>query len=246
MEYFVAIDDTDNNQSRGTGFRARELAALISASGMGMVTGVTRHQLYVHKDIPFTSHNSSACIGLDSSFSDIPEGVEQLASSYLRQNSAEGSDAGLCICRRDFVNEDILAFGLRAKNEVLTMPEAYGLAAERKIFLMGYTGTHQGIIGALAAIGLRASGNDGRFLMLAGMRTTAGIFSVAELMNSTGIQQIVTRDNQKITNFERIFLPEWWKAVLRNHKAVLIVEPSETPEYEYRVIPKDDIKGFSA
>ena len=34
-------------------------------SGTNIVHGISRHQLYVHPDIPYTSHNSSLCLDLD-------------------------------------------------------------------------------------------------------------------------------------------------------------------------------------
>jgi len=67
MKIFIAIDDTDNLESRGTGFRARELAGLLQKEKCGQIIGVTRHQLFVNENIPYTSHNSSACISLESS-----------------------------------------------------------------------------------------------------------------------------------------------------------------------------------
>jgi hypothetical protein len=67
MKILVAIDDTDNLESKGTGFRARELAALLHQNDFGHIIGVTRHQLFVHTNIPYTSHNSSACIAMESS-----------------------------------------------------------------------------------------------------------------------------------------------------------------------------------
>ena len=54
-KYLFGIDDTDNKFSRGTGFRARHLSSLINQELLGDVLSITRHQLYVHSDIPYTS-----------------------------------------------------------------------------------------------------------------------------------------------------------------------------------------------
>jgi hypothetical protein len=62
MTLLIAIDDTDNAESIGTGRLSRMLAEELTKQGMIRQTSVTRHQLLVHPDIPYTSHNSSACI----------------------------------------------------------------------------------------------------------------------------------------------------------------------------------------
>ena len=61
----VGIDDTDNLESRGTGFRAREFGRQLMEEGLASVRGISRHQLYVHPDIPYTSHNSALCLDID-------------------------------------------------------------------------------------------------------------------------------------------------------------------------------------
>jgi hypothetical protein len=63
MSIFAGIDDTDNLESRGTGRLTRSIAAEPGKT-YGLY-GVTRHQLLVHPDIPYTSQNSAAVIHLD-------------------------------------------------------------------------------------------------------------------------------------------------------------------------------------
>lgn len=60
---YVGLDDTDTKDSRGTGRLARSIALALSTKYH--IFGVTRHQLFVHPDIPFTSHNSSAVIHVE-------------------------------------------------------------------------------------------------------------------------------------------------------------------------------------
>src|SRR5690606_575424 len=63
MTLLLALDDTDSLESRGTGRLARAVADAIVEHYP--VWGVTRHQLFVHPSIPFTSHNSCAVIHVD-------------------------------------------------------------------------------------------------------------------------------------------------------------------------------------
>ena len=62
-KWLIGIDDTDNLESRGTGHLARQLARLLESAISGLRIGsITRHQLLVDPRIPYTSHNSSACV----------------------------------------------------------------------------------------------------------------------------------------------------------------------------------------
>ncbi|MBU0764054.1 MAG: hypothetical protein KJ607_04380 [Bacteroidetes bacterium] len=159
----IGIDDTDNKESRGTGFRAREMADLLMNDAIGTVIGISRHQLFVHPEIPYTSQNSSACLEVETSQEN---NLVAFCRDYLLRTCAEGSDAGLCVARADRVSEPVLLWGYSAKTEVLAMNRAEQIAYSNGIILEGLTGEKIGIIGALAAVGLRKSGNDGRFIWL--------------------------------------------------------------------------------
>ena len=50
---YISMDDTDSLESRGTGSLARTIAKKLA--NHYKIFGVTRHQLYEHPDIPFTS-----------------------------------------------------------------------------------------------------------------------------------------------------------------------------------------------
>ena len=57
----ICMDDTDSLDSPGTGEVLEELLARLAEEGLGRGSFITRHQLLVHPDIPYTSHNSSMC-----------------------------------------------------------------------------------------------------------------------------------------------------------------------------------------
>ncbi|EUA24672.1 hypothetical protein I552_3211 [Mycobacterium xenopi 3993] len=62
----------------------------------------------------------------------------------------------------------LVDFGRRAKREVLCTNQAHELAAGLGVHLSGHGGSCDGVIGALAAVGLHLSGNDGLFITLPG------------------------------------------------------------------------------
>ena len=147
IRVYIGIDDTDNKESRGTGYRARKMATLLKNKGLGTINGITRHQLFVHPDIPYTSQNSSACLEIET---DNLETLKIFSRDFLLEDSAEGSDVGLCIAKENQIKKEIIIWGENAKNTILTKKEAYILAERNNIFLEGLTGTKDGIIGALA------------------------------------------------------------------------------------------------
>jgi hypothetical protein len=162
----IGLDDTDSATSRGTGFLARMLCEECERRGR-RTAGVTRHQLLVDARIPFTSHNSAACVALAGE-----AGGDSLAFAFdfVAERSAEGSDPGVCIAPTRAVTCEIREFGRECASRIVEMGEARRLAREAHIDLRPLGGSGLGVVGALAAVGLRAAGNDGRFIDLPGLR----------------------------------------------------------------------------
>jgi hypothetical protein len=245
MRYLIGIDDTDNLESRGTGFRARCLGAGLAEAGLARVDGVSRHQLLVHPDIPYTSHNSSLCLDAQ-----VPDGrideVVAFSRDFLLRESAEGSDAGLCIAAFDTLDDAVQAFGVRAKQVILVRAEAETLARDTGVYLEGLTGDHGGMIGALAAVGLRSSGTDGRFVWLDGVRELSGVASAAHLLENTGIDSIEDRQGAAVSPDELICVDPWPRAVLIEGRAVLLVQRPEKNNvgFNWQLLPREAIRRF--
>jgi hypothetical protein len=197
-QLLIGIDDTDNLGTRGTGHLAERLLLALRHAGFGSATGATRHQLLVDPQIPYTSHNSSMCIGWDGEPGVDAEAIAGVAGPFLETASAPGSDPGLAIavaenwsdprCRQELVD-----FGHRAKREVLNRSAAFALAALCGVSLSAHGGDGGGVIGALAAVGLHLSGDDGRFRWMPGLRDLAGFLSYDELPSSVPITERATR-----------------------------------------------------
>lgn len=244
----VSIDDTDNLESRGTGFRARQLGQLLADDRLARVRGISRHQLYVHPDIPYTSHNSALCLDLDWRGGPLSE-LADITRDFLAAESAEGSDAGYCIAAFDEVGEDVVAFGRSAKSTVLTQDEARALARRTGLILEGVTGTQGGVIGAIASVGLRRSGHDGRFVWVEGVRELSGVTTAAHLRNATGIDIIQPREAEEVVDGARILVEPWPRPVLLNDKAVLLVERAdgvnnEQYQCDWTLVAREHIKQY--
>ena len=244
-DWLLAIDDTDNLTSRGTGFRARQLALRLARAKLASIKGITRHQLLVDPRIPYTSHNSAACIVLSAVFE--PRQVFAFACDYLLAESAEGSDAGVTLIRRGAMPAAICAFGQAAQKTVLTQDQAKDLASQHGIPIAGLTGTGGGIIGALAATGLHAGGNDGRFLWIRNLRLLA---ESAQYLRALEDLCGVTVEGMVLPHalpqaHEKIHLGAWPRAVFRHHRPTLLVGKNNDPTNpEWRVAPREFIKQF--
>jgi hypothetical protein len=214
---FIGIDDTDNLESRGTGHVAREVASNLAADFA--VLGVLRHQLLVDPRIRYTSHNSSKSVVLDG---DDTVDLAALCARVRQMMLADfqpGSDPGLCVART--VPASVVEFGQRAKREVLTQAEARGLAAAHGILLSGVGGDEGGVIGALAAVGLAASGEDGRYVMIGNSRELKGPQPIPAVL-ATGITQVRTMAGQPVT--EGLVQSDKMRPARRGGCAVLFVE----------------------
>ena len=96
----IGLDDTDNATSPGTGNLARRLCGELVRRGM-VSLGVTRHQFLVDEAIPYTSHNSGACVAVSS---EDGLGSVEFAFDFVAEASASGSDPGVCIAFGDEVS----------------------------------------------------------------------------------------------------------------------------------------------
>ena len=196
MTILLSIDDTDTITSRGTGRLARSLATMLRKEYP--IRGVTRHQLYVHKSIPYTSHNSCAVIQIGPCAGDQENRIFSLAREYMREDFVEGSDPGIAIADLSAVSPAVVTFGQDAKKMVLRQEQARALAQESSIRLEGLGGSEDGVIGALAGIGLAATGDDGRFIQIGRIREITGP-APAEMLLDAGIDLILTLEGVPIT-----------------------------------------------
>jgi len=207
-----------------TGQSANDLRKIIKDKGWGQPEAVTRHQLLIHPDVPYTSHNSSMCFTVDMGL-DMLEEFIQCAADFLQTTSAPGSDPGLCVAVNDRIKNIglLMSFGYKTKVEIVNKEEAYKIAEDCGIHLSEHGGTGQGVIGALAGIALRMSGNDGRFqgrLQIGDIGDTMGI---GEIIAGTDIEVVQSINGQVLGDDEVLVIGEKIKTVLLDGKRKLLV-----------------------
>lgn len=246
MKILLCIDDTDNLESRGTGELASMLAEEIEARHWGDSQFVTRHQLLVHPDVPYTSHNSSMCFEARIE-AEVLEPLIDYASEFLRTESAPGSDPGLCVSVVERLTEPeaIIAFGQEAKRAVLTKEQAYDLARRLGVHLSEHGGTGQGVVGALAGVGLRLSGNDGRLKGWLKIRTDNGLARVGDILSQVSLRGVRTMNGDLLGHEEIVAVDEKPKAVMIDGGTYMMVSPVEGGAGpRWRTTPRQQLKRF--
>ena len=244
MILLLGIDDTDDDSSRGTGYQARRLGHAIEENGLGELRAVTRHQLLIDSHIDYTSRNSSACLVLETIEGRIPSLID-LARSELEAHCAPVSKVGICLAEPSAVDDAIREFGRAAKDKVLFADEARSLGKEREIHIESIKGSGAGVIGALAAIGLHASGGDGRFVWLPKLRDLHGRYSVAELTKFLDVQ-VETISGDALPPSAEIQALEWMRPILREGCAIILAEKENVDgEIGWRFADKPTVKALS-
>ncbi len=224
MRILISIDDTDNLDSPGTGALASQIAADLESNGWGKSSFITRHQLLVHPDILYTSHNSAMCFSAVIK-EECLEQVIKYSADFLVRESAVGSDPGLCVAKIDSLPEpgELIRFGQSAKETVLTKESAYELARRAGVHLSEHGGTGHGVIGALAGAGLRLGGNDGRLKGQLKFSDPGGVVSVAALCARNDVDEVRALDGSSVANRDMVRLGDKAKTVLLDGNSVLLV-----------------------
>ena len=246
MDILVCIDDTDDIETRGTGEIAEILARSLEEAGLARCGAVTRHQLLVHPDIAYTSHNSSMCFPASIDGGRLEE-VVSLCRSSLVSESAPAADPGLCVVVTDRLArpQTLIDYGREAKARVIAKEEAYELAADLDLHLSEHGGTGIGVIGALAGAGLRLSGDDGRFrgkFRIPG--DDDGVASVREIKTS-GVDEVRVIDGATLADDDRVLVDGECKLVLLGGRGVLLVRPADgTAPAPWTVVDRRSLKAY--
>ncbi|MEQ8234378.1 MAG: hypothetical protein RLW61_04165 [Gammaproteobacteria bacterium] len=244
-DWLIGIDDTDNLDTRGTGYRARCLVRALEADGMAEALGVTRHQLLLDDRIPYTSHNSSACLQVRST--QAADSLYAFCRDFMVAEAARGADVGLCLATPAQAAM-VVPFGHAAKHEVLDQARAQACAQAAGIRLGGLTGTRDGVIGALAGVGLFAEGNDGRYIWKRRLREMSdATVSVGEILRATAVDDVREMDGGSLadTPATLVALGPWPRPVRVDGLSVLFVERGPAHESAaYHCIDKQRLKAF--
>lgn len=218
-QYTIGIDDTDAADAPGTGTLARALVAHVEGSGFGTSLGVTRHQLWESDKVPATDGNRCYAVVIETD-RDILD-VEDLAVAFVRAQSAREANPGIAVLSRHSDMPHALAFGRRTQLELMKIDEAERYAAESNVLVRGLGGSRAGMIGALAAAGLRGGGKDGRYSDLRGIRDLSGRVTAGEIRARTAIEHILNEDGEELDRDDAIDTLDWIRPRIEEGRPVL-------------------------
>ena len=241
MLIYVGFDDTDTADSdRGTGRLARMYGERLPDGCI--LKGVVRQQLPVMDGIPYTSHNSSACLIVETDKPGIEDTLIESAARHLAEHFIEGSDPGLCVAPEQCLSRaEIIAFSLECCRRIVRREDARSAAGD--VHLSGHGGTNDGIIGAIAGVGLSMYGWSGRFIEYGNLRDFPSVVSAGEL-ERCGIRVLpVNRDAIPLPADAVIDTGGWLRPRLWAGQAVLPVE--NTGEGRWHVLGrKEERDGY--
>ncbi|MEJ2559602.1 MAG: ABC transporter substrate-binding protein [Anaerolineae bacterium] len=224
---YIGLDDTDTATSPGTGHLAREIASMLTSRFP--VLGITRHQLLFDPRVPMTAKNSANVVHLQidatrfGGNSNLVRLVDEV-TDYVRAHAYPGSDPGLCLAIAPL--PAVTEFGRRAKVDVVTPDEARSVVNNHQgLVLRALGGDGSGIIGALAAVGLAATGNDGRFTWVGSIRDVRGVQPVKVIL-AAGVAAVQTLEGDAVTS-GLVETGDKLRPSLIDGQAVLLVEPAD-------------------
>ncbi len=233
MMIYVGIDDTDTLDDPGTNQLARHLVRELGDGYNGQL--ILRHQLLEDPRVPCTKKNGCASILFDSSAMNLKElgtFVDRLRALIVPWCPI-GSDPGLCVAAT--VTPAISEWGLRCQREFVRKDEARQIAAENGVVLEGLGGTNDGIIGALAAVGLMATKNDGRVIYRGtsgqDWYDVTGRLEVEEIL-SRGVDQVLRADDGQPLVSGTINIGKRLRPNYRDGRVVLFVDRGEASRWE--------------
>jgi hypothetical protein len=229
----IGLDDTDGEDGKGTGFLARSLLASLDDRRVGAALGATRHKLLLDPRIRSTSENMSHCLALKASHRLEVAAIAEMVVEFVEAGAAPGSSPGIAIVR-DASWEDpeiasrLVAFGRSAKTDVLDPESAVALAGELGVYVSAHGASEQGVVGALAAVGLHLSGSDGLFSWMPGIRDVNGQVTYRQLKFLVPIDAALDPTGQEPGLEDLIELGDWVRPVLTGGQSILLLDPPMT------------------
>ncbi len=245
MRILIGIDDTDNIDSAGTGDALENLIAALHSKHLGSCGFITRHQLHIHEDIPYTTHNSAMCC--EAEIENLYDTID-FCRSCMDVICAQGSDPGLCIVDLDRLRykKRLIRFGRTAKAMILKKRDAMDVADlhRQAVYLSEHGGTGNGVIGALACCGLRLSGHDGK---VKGKLFPPGgkqVLTVGELCRTFSLVSAMDTQQRRIDPSDSVRFCSPTKAVYWDHAAAIYLTREKNGEATWRVYSIQELKGI--
>lgn len=229
--WYVGIDDTDVIDYPGTNQLARHIVQLVADRFEGRL--ILRHQLLEDPRVPCTRKNGCVSLRFILGPGESQQSLIECLRPMILAWAPPGSDPGLCVTQH--VPAEVVSWGLRCQRELVRQADARQLAAEHGLHLEGLGGTQDGVIGALAAVGLGATANDGRVVHFGRPHEQrcelTGAHS-AEALLAQGVEEIRCLESQTPVTAGTIDLGKRLRPNYRQARVVQFVSPTGPNRWE--------------
>lgn len=236
MFFLLGIDDTDSqtngdstSASQDTAALALKLGQKLESLNLARLINISCHQLFQHPSIAHTKNNIACCLLLDCDAQKVRE-IDMTTRLTLRGESSAKANPGYALGAWNQFDPEIIAWGKTAKSAKLERMDAIALARRSGIAIAGITGSGTGVIGALAAVGLRYDGNDGTIQWMPGLDKLNGVFTQFEINQFIHIESIESPLHKHPALDDRILFSSEVKPILKNGRIVVEVTPSKRGE----------------
>ena len=239
-QFVVGIDNTDGAGCEGTGALTMALAAEVESAGWGQSLGVTRHQLFDSPKLSVDNGNYCYALGIQTTHSILD--LEDEVVDFVRAHAAKDADPGIAIMSRHSDMPHILAFGRRAQTELMRLDWAQTFANEANVSLRALGNKRDGVVGALAAAGLRGGGADGVFIDLPAIREIEGVLRAGEIRERTTVETILDAEGEPLDRDDRVETNGYLRPRLEGGKPVIHTRRSADDRHFWTVVGRRPLR----
>lgn len=240
MYFLLGIDDTDSPPAGDAIASTQDTAALaltlgqkLESMGLARLLNISCHQLLLHPSIQNTGENTASCLFLDSEPPKIRE-IDMITRLTLRSQSAATANPGYALAAWNQFDPEVVAWGKTAKITLLERMDGINLAKRCGIAVAGIAGSGAGVIGALAAVGMRYDGNDGTIFWMPGLNKLDGVYTQVEINRFIHFESIESEHHKRPPLDDRIKFNSNNKPILKDGRIVLqVTRAKKGSDYEW-------------
>lgn len=236
MFYLLGIDDTDSPGSPTTAALALALGRNFENLGIAEFICVTCHPLFTHPPLVGACGNRAVCILLDAQPLRARE-IELDCREYLRRESSPGSNPGFALAAWNQFAPEVVVWGKTARFTLLERQAALSLGRQAGMSISGLAGSGCGVIGALAAVGLRFEGSDGWVDWMPGLDALIGVYTPVTLADAARFDRVETESGRRPALDDRILISHRPRPVLKGGNITLLLTPAKRgSEHHWEVL----------
>lgn len=235
MYFLLGIDDTDSAEADSTTELALALGKELENQSLAKLVHISLHQLIQQPSVPCTKLNQAACLFLDAA-PDKRREIDLACRKFLLAACDSQSNPGYALADWSQFSHEVIAWGKNCQTTPLKRQEALTLGRKNGLLLAGILGNGCGVIGALAAVGLRFEGNDGMITWMPGLTNLSGVYTQAELARYIRFDSIENEQRRRPAFDDRILFEGAISPILKDGRVVLpICAAKRGQNFEWQV-----------